>query len=133
MSDEQKAALAAAVERDTGAPTIFDKIVAKEIPATVVYEDDTALAFRDISPQAPTHVLVIPKVRSGLTELSKAEECHEPLLGHLLYVAKLVADKEGLGKGYRIVINSGPEGCQSVYHLHLHVLGGKQLSWPPGC
>jgi histidine triad (HIT) family protein len=82
--------------------------------------------------QAPTHFLVIPKARDGLTRLSKAEERHTALLGHLLYVAQLVAKQEKLLPGFRVVINDGPDACQSVYHLHLHVIGGRQLSWPPG-
>ncbi|EFJ36715.1 hypothetical protein SELMODRAFT_76264, partial [Selaginella moellendorffii] len=110
----------------------FDKILSKEIPSTIVYEDEKALAFRDINPQAPVHVVLIPKIRDGLTQLSKAEEKHKDVLGHLLYVAKLIGEKEGLGDGYRVVINDGPLGCQSVYHLHLHILGGRQLKWPPG-
>ncbi|KAF5941089.1 hypothetical protein HYC85_022256 [Camellia sinensis] len=90
------------------------------------------LAFRDISPQAPTHIVIIPKVRDGLTGLSKAEERHCHILGRLLYTAKLVAKQEGLEEGFRIVINDGPNGCQSVYHLHVHLLGGRQMNWPPG-
>lgn len=117
---------------DTGAPTIFDKIIAKEIPSTIVYEDEKVLAFRDITPQAPVHVLVIPKLRDGLTQLGKAEEKHSEILGQLLYAAKVVAEKEGILDGFRVVINSGPSACQSVYHLHLHVLGGRQMKWPPG-
>ncbi|GAA0152222.1 nucleotide phosphatase [Lithospermum erythrorhizon] len=115
-----------------GGPTIFDNIIAKEIPSSIVYEDDKVLAFRDINPQAPVHVLIIPKQRDGLTELGKAEQRHEDILGHLLYASKLVAEKEGIADGFRVVINSGPTACQSVYHLHLHVLGGRQLKWPPG-
>ncbi|KAL3715631.1 hypothetical protein ACJRO7_007373 [Eucalyptus globulus] len=90
------------------------------------------LAFRDISPQAPTHILIIPKVKDGLSGLSKAEERHCEILGRLLYTAKLVAKQEGLEDGFRIVINDGPSGCQSVYHLHIHLLGGRQMNWPPG-
>eukprot|EP00253_Pinus_taeda_P009209 PITA_09209 len=90
------------------------------------------LAFRDIAPQAPTHIIIIPKVRDGLTGLSKAEERHEDILGHLLYTAKVIAKQEGLSDGFRIVINDGPTGCQSVYHLHIHLLGGRQMNWPPG-
>ena len=112
--------------------TIFDKIISKEIPATVIYEDELALAFRDIAPQAKTHFLVIPKIRAGLTRLSRATEDHKMLLGHLMYTASVVAKQEKLDAGYRCVINDGVEGCQSVYHLHVHVLGGQQLSWPPG-
>ncbi|XP_026420747.1 14 kDa zinc-binding protein-like [Papaver somniferum] len=112
-------------------PTIFDKIINKEIPSTVVYEDDKVLAFRDINPAAPTHILVIPKVKDGLTGLSQAEERHTEILGHLLYAAKLVAKQEGL-EGFRIVINDGPIAGQTVYHIHVHVLGGRELKWPPG-
>ncbi|KAJ0824916.1 putative histidine triad (HIT) protein [Helianthus annuus] len=129
MASEKDAALAA-VPSDS--PTIFDKIINKEIPANVVYEDDKVLAFRDIAPQAPTHILLIPKVKDGLTGLSKAEERHSEILGHLLYTAKVVAKQEGLEEGFRIVINDGPNGCQSVYHIHVHLLGGRQLNWPPG-
>ncbi|EFN59730.1 hypothetical protein CHLNCDRAFT_133322 [Chlorella variabilis] len=132
MSSEAEKAQAAASAADTGAPTIFDKIIAKQIPAQIIYEDEQALAFRDISPQGPVHFLVIPKVRNGLTQLSKAKEEHKPLLGHLLYVAAQVAKQEGLSQGYRVAINDGPNGCQSVYHLHLHIIGGRQMSWPPG-
>ncbi|KAL0321452.1 UNVERIFIED_CONTAM: Adenylylsulfatase HINT1 [Sesamum radiatum] len=132
ISDEEAAARAAAVNADSGAPTIFDKIISKEIPSTIVYEDEAVLAFRDISPQAPVHVLVIPKLRDGLTELGKAEKRHEEILGRLLYAAKIVAEKEGIIDGFRVVVNSGPSACQSVYHLHLHVLGGRQMKWPPG-
>ncbi|KAG8074980.1 hypothetical protein GUJ93_ZPchr0006g42540 [Zizania palustris] len=131
-TSEEAAAKAAAATADTGGPTIFDKIIAKEIPSSIVYEDEKVLAFRDINPQAPVHVLVIPKVRDGLTGIDKAEPRHFEILGQLLYAAKLVAEKEGLAKGFRIVINNGPEGCQSVYHLHLHVLGGRQMAWPAG-
>ncbi|KXZ52089.1 hypothetical protein GPECTOR_10g1112 [Gonium pectorale] len=131
-SGEEAAAKAAAHLADQDPPTIFDKIVAKQIPATIIYEDDQALAFRDISPQAPVHFLVIPKNRSGLTRLSKATEEHKALLGHLLFVAQKVAMAENLGEGFRVTINDGPNGCQSVYHLHLHVMGGRQLTWPPG-
>lgn len=130
MADEVAKAQAAA--GDGGQPTIFDKILSKEIPADVVYEDDTALAFRDISPQAPVHLLVIPKLRDGLTGLSRAEPRHEAVLGHLMRVCALVASQEGLGDGFRVVVNDGPAGAQSVYHLHLHVLGGRQMGWPPG-
>ncbi|CAL9097162.1 unnamed protein product, partial [Musa acuminata var. zebrina] len=110
----------------------FDKIIKKEIPSTVVYEDDKVLAFRDIAPQAPTHILIIPKVKDGLSGLSKAEERHVEILGYLLYIAKLVAKQEGLGDGFRIVINDGNDAGQSVYHLHVHLLGGRQMNWPPG-
>ena len=130
--DEEVEAKVAAENLDTTSPTIFDKIVSKEIPATIVYEDEKVLAFRDINPQAPVHVVLIPKKRDGLTQLSKASERNKDVLGELLYAAKLVAEQEGLQEGFRVVINDGPQGCQSVYHLHLHLIGGRQLKWPPG-
>ncbi|KAJ1699186.1 hypothetical protein LUZ63_007698 [Rhynchospora breviuscula] len=132
MAQSEKEAALAAIPVDGDSPTIFDKIIKKEIPSTIVYEDDKVLAFRDISPQAPTHILVIPKVKDGLTGLSKAEERHVEILGRLLYVAKLVAKQEKLDDGYRVVINDGKNGCQSVYHIHVHVIGGRQMNWPPG-
>ncbi|XP_010260601.1 PREDICTED: 14 kDa zinc-binding protein [Nelumbo nucifera] len=131
-NDEEASAKAAAASADSGGPTIFDKIIAKEIPSSIVYEDEKVLAFRDINPQAPVHVLVIPKFRNGLTQLSKAEPKHTEILGHLLHAAKVVAEKEGIMDRFRVVINNGPGACQSVYHLHLHVLGGRQMKWPPG-
>ncbi|CAM8973145.1 unnamed protein product [Rhodiola kirilowii] len=103
-----------------------------KILAKIVFEDDKVLAFRDIQPQAPTHILIIPKDKDGLTGLAAAEERHCEILGRLLYTAKLVAKQEGLGDGYRIVINDGPNGCQSVYHIHVHLLSGRQMNWPPG-
>ncbi|GBG65322.1 hypothetical protein CBR_g50359 [Chara braunii] len=133
MGNSEEAAAATNVAlKDTGAPTIFDKIVKKEIPCTSVYEDDKCLAFKDISPQAPVHIVLIPKERDGLTQLSKAEERHKDILGHLLYVAQLVAKQQGLDEGFRIVINDGAQGCQSVYHLHIHIIGGRMMKWPPG-
>lgn len=112
--------------------TIFDKIINKQIPAKIAYEDDQCLAFHDVNPQAPVHILLIPKQRDGLTQLALAEERHQMILGHLLYVAKLVAKQQNLDTGFRIVINDGVDGCQSVFHLHLHLLGGRKLGWPPG-
>ena len=115
------------------APTFFDKIVNKEFPAKVIYEDDLCMAFRDINPQGPVHFLVIPKNKDGLNRLSSAKEEHKALLGHLMYTAQKVAHDEGLVPGgFRVVLNDGPNGAQSVYHLHLHVIGGRQLGWPPG-
>lgn len=115
------------------APTFFDKIVSKEIPANIIYEDDLCLAFRDINPQGPTHFLVIPKDKDGLNRLSNAREDQKSLLGHLMYTAQKVAKDEGLGPdGFRLVVNDGQNGAQSVYHLHIHVIGGRQLKWPPG-
>ncbi|CAG9794230.1 unnamed protein product [Diatraea saccharalis] len=114
-----------------GGDTIFGKILRKEIPAKFVYEDEQCVAFHDVNPQAPTHILVIP--RKPIVQLSKAEDEDEQLLGHLLVAARKVAAQEGLDKtGFRLVINDGKNGCQSVYHLHIHILGGRQLGWPPG-
>jgi histidine triad (HIT) family protein len=110
--------------------TIFSKIIRKEISADIVYEDNFALAFRDVHPQAPVHILVIPK--EPIAKLADAESQNHALLGHLLLTAKRVADQEGLTNGYRVVINNGPDGGQTVYHLHLHILGGRPLGWPPG-
>ncbi|CAH0476424.1 unnamed protein product [Peronospora belbahrii] len=112
--------------------TIFDKIINGQIPVKIAYEDEQCLAFHDINPQAPVHILIIPKTRDGLTQLAHAEERHKTILGHLLYTAKVVAKQQMLEKGFRIVINDGEDGCQSVFHLHLHVLGGRKLGWPPG-
>jgi histidine triad (HIT) family protein len=110
--------------------TIFGKIIRKEIPADIVYEDDLVLAFKDISPQAPVHILVIPK--KPLAQISDAESEDHALMGHLLLTAKRVAQQAGLENGYRLVINNGHDGGQTVYHLHLHILGGRQMQWPPG-
>ena len=109
---------------------IFCRIASKEIPAAVVYEDGDVLAFRDASPQAPTHVLVIPKRHIGtLDDLSEADA---PLLGAMMLAATQVAAAAGLGAGYRVVANCGAHGGQSVDHVHFHVLGGRPMSWPPG-
>jgi histidine triad (HIT) family protein len=134
-SEVEKARIAASTDPavNPNAPTFFDKIVSKEIPAKIIFEDNLCLAFRDIAPQGPVHFLVIPKNKDGLNRLSSAREDHKPLLGHLMYVAQQVAHQEGLGKdGFRVVVNDGPNGSQSVYHIHLHVIGGRQLGWPPG-
>lgn len=112
------------------AKTIFQKIIDREIPANIVYEDDQCLAFRDIAPQAPTHVLVIPK--QPIIGLAAVEEVDGPLLAHLLLVARNLARELKLDGGYRVVINQGADGGQSVDHLHLHLLGGRSLGWPPG-
>ncbi|KAK4475196.1 hypothetical protein MN116_000620 [Schistosoma mekongi] len=127
MSSEVEKAKAS---KCTQGPTIFSKIINREIPADIIYEDDDCLAFRDISPQAPIHFLVIPK--NGISMLDSATSENERLLGHLMLVCSQVAQKEGLTSGYRVVVNNGPDGAQSVYHLHLHVLGGRQMRWPPG-
>ncbi|HAA30116.1 MAG TPA: histidine triad nucleotide-binding protein [Cyanobacteria bacterium UBA8553] len=110
--------------------TIFSKIIRREIPADIIYEDDLALAFKDIAPQAPIHILVIPK--KPLPQLSAAESEDHALMGHLLLTAKRVAQQAGLENGYRLVINNGSDGGQTVDHLHLHILGGRQMTWPPG-
>lgn len=110
--------------------TIFQKIIDREIPARIVHEDDQCLAFHDVSPQAPTHILVIPK--RAIVSLADATPQDAPLLGHLLLVTRNLADKLDLHDGYRVVINAGSDGGQSVFHLHVHLLGGRQLGWPPG-
>ncbi|CAB3988456.1 histidine triad nucleotide-binding 1 [Paramuricea clavata] len=110
--------------------TIFGKIIRKEIPSEFLHEDDQCIVIKDISAQAPVHLLVIPK--KPIVGLSGADDSDEQLLGHLLLVAKKVAAAQGCEKGYRIVINDGVDGGQSVYHLHVHVLGKRQLGWPPG-
>jgi histidine triad (HIT) family protein len=110
--------------------TIFSKIIRREIPADIVYEDELALAFRDINAQAPVHILVIPK--KIIPSLAEATLEDQALLGHLLLVAKQVAHQTGLSDGYRTVINTGNDGGQTVHHLHIHILGGRSLKWPPG-
>ena len=112
------------------AETIFSKIIRREIPADIVYEDELTLAFRDINPQAPTHILVIPK--KLIPSLAHAEDSDQELLGHLLETARKVAVQESLDNGYRVVINTGRDGGQTVHHLHLHLLGRRSLKWPPG-
>ncbi|RDX85288.1 14 kDa zinc-binding protein, partial [Mucuna pruriens] len=108
----------------------FDKILNKEIPSSVVYEDEKVKAFQDTNPEAPVHVLVIPKFIDGLTEVGKAEDRHEEILSQLLYAAKNSSREKRFLDGFCVVINSGPR--QTVNLLHLHVLGGRQMSWPPG-
>ncbi|CXI25457.1 protein kinase c inhibitor-like protein, putative [Plasmodium berghei] len=130
MSDEEERAIAAAGKDENG-DSIFGKIVRKEIKADIVYEDDKVLAFNDINPQAPVHILVIPKMRDGLTRLSKAEEKHKEILGHLMWAVAEIVRKNNLGD-FRLVVNNGPEACQSVYYLHLHILAKRQMKWPPG-
>ena len=110
---------------------IFEKIIAREIPADIVFEDETVLAFRDINPKAPTHVLIVPK--KNIARLSEAGAEDEKLLGHLLLQAGQVARQLGLNQsGYRVVINNGRDGGETVPHLHCHILGGRPLAWPPG-
>jgi histidine triad (HIT) family protein len=111
--------------------TVFGKIIRGEIPAKFVYEDDKCVAINDLNPQAPVHVLVIP--RKPITQLSKSEDEDTLLLGHLLHVARKIAVQLKINEsGFRLVINDGPQGCQSVYHLHVHLLAGRQMGWPPG-
>jgi histidine triad (HIT) family protein len=113
------------------ADNIFAKIIRKEIPATIVYEDDRALAFRDVGPKAPVHILVVPK--KDIARVSEATAEDEPILGHLLTVAAVIARQEGIDDtGYRLVINKGRDAGESVPHLHVHLLGGRSMQWPPG-
>ncbi|KAG9353805.1 hypothetical protein JZ751_011929 [Albula glossodonta] len=116
MADE----IAKAQVAQPGGETIFGKIIRKEIPAKIFFEDDLA----------PTHFLVVPK--KPIAQLSKVEEGDTALLGHLMMIAKKCAEQVGLPKGYRLVLNEGPDGGQSVYHIHIHVMGGRQMGWPPG-
>jgi histidine triad (HIT) family protein len=110
---------------------LFCKIVAKQIPARVLFEDDDLLAFHDINPAAPTHVLVIPKAH--IVSLHEGKADHEALFGKLLLAARRAAEMTGVEtSGYRVVANTGPDAGQSVFHLHLHVLGGRAMAWPPG-
>ncbi|NP_001279234.1 histidine triad nucleotide-binding protein 1 [Callorhinchus milii] len=113
-----------------GGDTIFGKIIRKEIPAKIIHEDDQCIAFHDVAPQAPTHFLVVPK--KPIAQLSDADESDAPLLGHLMIIGKKCAQDLGLSKGYRLVLNEGVHGGQSVYHIHLHICGGRQMDWPPG-
>ena len=111
--------------------TVFGKILRGEIPADVVYEDDRCMAFRDVNPQAPVHILVIPK--DAIVGIQGASGDQRSLLGHLMLIAAEVARIEGISEtGYRCVVNAGPDGGQEVQHLHVHVLGGRRMSWPPG-
>lgn len=110
--------------------TIFSKIINREIPADIVFEDDRCLAFRDVNPQAPVHILVIPK--QPVARLIDTDESHQALLGHLLLTANRVAEQEGVGDAFRLVVNNGEKAGQSVFHLHLHILAGRDFAWPPG-
>jgi histidine triad (HIT) family protein len=112
------------------AKTIFKRIIDREIPADIVYEDDRCLAFRDVSPKAPTHVLVIPK--KEITNLEGLADEDSALVAHLWMVIRDLARKLGLKDGYRVVVNCGPDGGQTVDHLHFHILGGRYMEWPPG-
>lgn len=111
--------------------TIFHKIIRKEIPAEIVYEDDQVAAIQDINPVSPTHLLIVPK--KTLPSLREAQEDDKQLLGHMLLVVSKLARERGLSEdGYRVVINAGENACQSVFQLHMHLLGGRSFSWPPG-
>ena len=110
--------------------TLFSKIIAREIPADIVYEDEHCLAFRDINPQAPTHVLLVP--RQELPRLADAGAADQAMLGHLLLAAGTVARQLGVADAFRLVVNNGAAAGQTVFHLHLHVLGGRPMVWPPG-
>jgi histidine triad (HIT) family protein len=111
--------------------TLFEKICAKEIPANIVHEDGLCVAFRDISPQAPVHILIVP--RKPIPRVGLATETDQEVLGHLLLVAGKIARSENIADtGFRVVINNGPDGGEAVPHLHVHLLGGRKLDWPPG-
>ena len=110
--------------------TLFGKIIRREIPATIVYEDDLCLAFQDINPQAPTHVLLIPK--KEIPRLVDAAPQDQAVLGHLMVVAGKIARDLGVEDAFRLVVNNGADAGQSVFHLHLHIIAGRKLTWPPG-
>ncbi|GMH87606.1 hypothetical protein TrVE_jg2627 [Triparma verrucosa] len=130
MSEDETNMLKTAASTE-GQPTIFDKILDKSIPSTTVHDDDLCYAFADINPQGPFHCLVIPKERDGLTRLSNAREDQKAVLGHLMYTAGQIG-KANCPEGFRTVVNEGVQGAQSVYHIHVHVIGGRQMTWPPG-
>lgn len=110
--------------------TLFERIIAREIPAKIEHEDDRCIAIHDIQPAAPVHLLIIPK--QPIARLAEAASADESTLGHLLFVAGELARKLHLAAGFRIVINNGPHACESVPHLHVHLLAGRQMTWPPG-
>jgi histidine triad (HIT) family protein len=112
------------------AETIFTKIINKEIPADIVYEDDRCLAFRDINPRAPVHILIIPK--KAMAQLNDAESGDRELLGHIMLTVNRVAEKEGVADAYRLVLNNGAGAGQEIFHMHFHLLAGRPFSWPPG-
>jgi histidine triad (HIT) family protein len=117
-------------EQEAMAKTLFEKIIAREIPGTIVYEDAHCVAFRDINPGAPMHVLLVP--RKPIPKLSDASAEDQALLGHLMLTASKIAKQEGYGEAFRLAVNNGAEAGQSVFHLHLHILGGRAFKWPPG-
>ncbi|MDA7756633.1 histidine triad nucleotide-binding protein [Opitutales bacterium] len=110
--------------------TIFEKIINREIPAEIIYEDEVCISIKDIQAQAPFHALIIPK--KLISRIAEAKDTDSQILGHLLLIAKKIAIEKNLDEGFRIVINNGPNGGESVPHLHLHLLGGRKLTWPPG-
>lgn len=110
--------------------TLFTRIINREIPAKIIFEDDQVIAFHDIAPQAPVHFLVVPK--KEIVTLSDVTEADAPLLGHIFFTAQRLAKELGCDKGFRVVMNTGDDGGQTVYHIHLHVLGQRQMHWPPG-
>lgn len=110
--------------------TIFEKIIARQIPATIVYEDEHVVAFKDINPQAPVHILIVP--RKPIPRIDSATEEDKMVLGHLLLKAREVAKMAGLTNGFRLVINNGPDAGEAVPHLHVHIIGGRKMGWPPG-
>ena len=118
------------MSRDAMAKTIFERIVDREIPAKIEYEDDRCIVIHDVQPQAPAHLLIIPKKPVARIDAAVAED--EALLGHLLLTGAAVAKKLGLSGGFRLVINNGPDACESVPHLHVHLLAKRQMGWPPG-
>jgi histidine triad (HIT) family protein len=115
---------------DSAMSCLFCKIIEGQIPSTAVYQDELTYAFADISPKAPVHVLVVPRQHIG--SIGEADESHRELLGHLMWAAAHIAREKGLRNGYRVVTNIGPDGGQTVDHLHLHLLGGRLMTWPPG-
>ena len=112
------------------AKTIFQRIIDREIPAKIEFEDEHCVVLHDIQPQAPVHLLIVPK--KLITRLSETTAADEPLLGHLIAVAGVIAKKLNLADGFRLVVNSGPHACESVPHLHVHLLAKRQMTWPPG-
>ena len=110
--------------------TLFTKIINREIPADIVYEDDLCIAFKDITPQAPLHVLLVPK--QPIAKLSEGTQSEQSLLGHMMLTAPEIAKKHGFADAFRLVINNGEAAGQSVFHLHMHILAGRELNWPPG-
>lgn len=114
----------------SGQETLFTKIITREIPAEIVYEDEYCIAFRDINPQAPLHVLLVPK--QVIAKLSESTSSEKDILGHLMVIAPKIAAQEGFADTFRMVINNGAEAGQSVFHLHLHILAGREFKWPPG-